>query len=194
MANTTLKKNAKGYSYKYTDIAEIHEWLESMGYSYYQYIEPIEGNDYIITVPIIDGKEMPPRRGCKVIIGALQGKSNPAQEQGSGLTYARRYSLLMAFGLATSDDDAACLTREEKSQEASKSVPSEKEMKEVEKKYIDKTKQDLLMKQCEETGVNPVALCDKLHVPNFAKITEKQFYWMKANWTKEIVGATNNKA
>ena len=181
MAETTLKKNAKGYSYKYTDIAEIHEWLDSKGYSYYQYIEPIEGNDYIITVPIIDGKEMPPRRGCKVIIGALQGKSNPAQEQGSGLTYARRYSLLMAFGLATSDDDAACLTKDEKAQDKAKT-------EEVGKQYISELKQKSIAKKCEEDGVHPSVIMDKCHVQDFSQITEKQYSWICGNWSKEFKG------
>jgi hypothetical protein len=106
----TLFKNTQGYGYKYTDISEIHRWLEENGIEYYQYIEPIDGNDYIFTVPIIKGEEKSPRRGCRVITASLSGKTNPAQEQGSGLTYARRYSLLMAFGLATTDDDAACMT------------------------------------------------------------------------------------
>lgn len=107
---TTLAKKAQGYGYKYTELSEIHEWLESQGITYYQYIEPIDGADYIYTVPIINGEEKPARRGCKVIIAELKGKTNAAQEQGSGITYARRYSLLMAFGLATADDDAACMT------------------------------------------------------------------------------------
>jgi hypothetical protein len=63
-----------------------------------------------MTVPIIDGKELPTRKGCRVVQAILAGKSNPAQEQGSALTYARRYSLLMAFGLATEDDDGETLT------------------------------------------------------------------------------------
>lgn len=111
MATTNIKKNASGYGYQYTDLAEIHNYLEANNMKYYQYVEPIDGFDYIMTVPIIDGKEMPPRRGCRVVEAKLSGKSNPAQEQGSALTYCRRYSLLMAFGLATTDDDAACLTR-----------------------------------------------------------------------------------
>ena len=111
---TTLAKNTQGYGYKYTELAEINEYLDSQGITYYQYIEPIDGEDYIYTVPIIDGKERSARRGCKVCTATLTGKSNPAQEQGSAITYARRYSLLMAFGLATADDDAACLTRPKK--------------------------------------------------------------------------------
>lgn len=108
-----VKKNAAGYGYKYTDLAQVHNYLESIGATYYQYIETDErGNDYIYTVPTIDGKDLPARRGCRIVQATLSGKSNPAQEQGSALTYARRYSLLMAFGLATTDDDAQLLTRE----------------------------------------------------------------------------------
>ena len=115
MASTNLKKNAKGYGYNYTNLAEIHNYLEQNGYRYYQYVEPIDGNDYIYTVPIkVDenGEEhaLAPRRGCRIVQATLTGKSNPAQENGSAITYARRYSLLMAFGLATDDDDAQCMT------------------------------------------------------------------------------------
>lgn len=106
----TLNKNKEGYGYQYTDLAEIHRYLEENNMWYYQYIEVIEGNDYIMTVKVVDGKELPPLRGCRVVNATLSGKSNPAQEQGSALTYARRYSLLMAFGLATEDDDAESLT------------------------------------------------------------------------------------
>ena len=104
------------YSYKYADIAQIHEYLESKGMSYYQFIDRIDGDDYIMTVKIIDGKESAPLRGSRVVDATLMGVSNPAQQQGSALTYARRYSLLMAFGLATDDDDAQSLSREKETQ------------------------------------------------------------------------------
>ena len=107
---TTLNKNKEGYGYCYTDLAEIHRYLESVGAWYYQYIDRIDGDDYIMTVKVINGEEQAPLRGCRVVNATLSGKSNPAQEQGSALTYARRYSLLMAFGLATEDDDAESLT------------------------------------------------------------------------------------
>ena len=112
---TTVSKNktakvGEKYSYQYVDIAQIHEYLESVDARYYQYIDRIDSDDYIITVPIIGGVEQAPRRGCRVVDATLMGVNNPAQQQGSALTYARRYSLLMAFGLATEDDDAASLS------------------------------------------------------------------------------------
>lgn len=110
MADTTLRKNANGYNYKYTDLAEIHTYLESKGWAYRQSIEVIDGNDYIVTTPIKDGKELEPIRGCRVVQATLKGTNNPAQEQGSALTYARRYSVLMAFGLCTTDDDASLMS------------------------------------------------------------------------------------
>lgn len=109
--STNLKKNKEGYGYKYTELAEIHRYLEENNMSYYQYTERIEKDDYIMTVKIINGEEKPALRGCRVVDATLQGIKNPAQEQGSALTYARRYSLLMAFGLATEDDDAQSLTK-----------------------------------------------------------------------------------
>ena len=104
-------KNGNKYSYQYVDIAQIHEYLESENMSYYQYIDRIDNDDYIMTVRIINGEEKPPLRGSRVVDSTLYGNDNPAQKQGSALTYARRYSLLMAFGLATEDDDANSLNK-----------------------------------------------------------------------------------
>ena len=107
--NQTAKVGEK-YSYKYVDIAQIHEYLDANDLGYYQYIDRIDGDDYIMTVRIVNGEELPALRGARVVDATLIGVNNPAQQQGSALTYARRYSLLMAFGLATEDDDAQSLS------------------------------------------------------------------------------------
>lgn len=111
-------KTGNNYSYKYVDIAQIHEYLETNKMSYYQYIDRIDGDDYIMTVKVINGEEKPALRGARVVDATLMGVNNPAQQQGSALTYARRYSLLMAFGLATEDDDAQSLTVEKEEKTA----------------------------------------------------------------------------
>lgn len=114
MENATVSKNKTAqvgkYSYKYVDIAQIHDYLDSIGMRYYQYIDRENDDDYIMTVKIDkDGRESQPLRGARVVDATLMGVNNPAQQQGSALTYARRYSLLMAFGLATDDDDEQAL-------------------------------------------------------------------------------------
>lgn len=103
---TTVKKLSNGYGYKYAELSTIHEELERQGITYYQYIayDTDADADYVYTVLNIDGEDMAPRRGCRVVSGGDSMKS-AAQAQGSALTYARRYSLLMALGWATEDDD-----------------------------------------------------------------------------------------
>lgn len=110
---TTVSKNKTAavgkYSYKYTDLAQIHEEMERQGLRYYQYVEPLETPagvvDYVHTVIMnTDGEELRSCCGCRVVDANGQ---NPTQEHGKAITYARRYSLLMALGWATDDDDAA---------------------------------------------------------------------------------------
>lgn len=113
---TKLKKgqtaNVGKYSYQYVDIAQIHDYLESINARYIQQIKRIDESDYIMTKRCFDNKwEEEWLQGARVVDATLIGVNNPAQQQGSALTYARRYSLLMAFGLATEDDDAQSLSK-----------------------------------------------------------------------------------
>lgn len=115
---TTIKKNKEGYGYKYTELAEINKYCEANNITYYQDTETCEinGKDYIITY-VKENNEITKHRGCQIVEAKLQGIKNPVQEYGSSLTYCRRYSLLMALGLSTDDDDddASCgeLTKEQ---------------------------------------------------------------------------------
>ncbi len=105
-------KKGGTYSYRYTELADINQYIENIGETYYQFIERIGDDDYIMTVRQKGDKDSQPIRGCRIVQANLESYSNPAQEQGSALTYARRYSLLMAYGLATEDDDAQSLSRQ----------------------------------------------------------------------------------
>jgi uncharacterized protein (DUF3820 family) len=116
---SNIKKNKKvnvktktggEYSYTYTDLASINTYLETNKIKYYQYIESTEYGDYIMTVIIENDLEKTPRRGCKVIDASTTSGGNVVQDYGATLTYCRRYSLLLALGLATDDNDANELT------------------------------------------------------------------------------------
>ena len=65
--------------------------------------------------------------------------------------------------------------------------PTEQDMKKVEKAYIDSKKQKILADRCEKDGVHPADIMEKCHIQDFSQITEKQFAWICANWTKEFL-------
>ena len=127
--NKTAKvetKSGKRYSYRYVDIAQIHDYLESINAKYIQEIKRIDGDDYIMTKRCFDNKwDEEWLQGSKVVDATLFGTDNPAQKQGSALTYARRYSLLMAFGLATEDDDAQSLTQKKEPKKVILATPEQ---------------------------------------------------------------------
>ena len=202
-----VNKNKDGYGYKYTDISEIHRFLEQNNMSYYQYIDRIDGDDYIMTVKIIDGKEQPAIRGSRVVQATLSGIKNPAQEQGSALTYARRYSLLMAFGLATDDDDAQSLSRpiinsKEEAEEYTLSFGkyTGKKLKELPQSYIqwllENSKDDTIKTACDylvehftkEESDERITLLDKIQMLEI----EKEIDMDKFNqWLEEKYGTQN---
>lgn len=110
---TTINKNKEGYGYKYTELAEINKYCEQNNITYYQEVDTcdINGKDYIVTY-VTENGETKAHRGCQIVDAILQGIKNPVQEYGSSLTYCRRYSLLMALGLSTEDDDGAMCSKE----------------------------------------------------------------------------------
>lgn len=138
--NTRLKKATKGAGYKYTELSQINEYLEEIGIRYIQSIGTDELGDYIITIPIINGKKEDSIKGCRIPNTNLYKNNNPAQEYGASLTYARRYSLLMAFGLATEDDDAECLSKrlEELQKRQARPIQKKVETKTVDNKILGK--------------------------------------------------------
>ena len=140
---STIAKKTEGYGYKYTELADINKYCEDNNIRYFQEVETSEINqkDYIITYLVI-GDKVERHRGCQIVEAVLSGIKNPVQEYGSSLTYCRRYSLLMALGLATEDDDGASLTQEPTKEEALEYTLTfgkhkGKKLNEVPKEYIE---------------------------------------------------------
>ena len=112
---STIAKKSEGYGYKYTELADINKYCEENHIRYWQEVETSELNqkDYIVTyIEDIEKNNVQKRRGCQIVEATLQGIKNPVMQYGSSLTYCRRYSLLMALGLACEDDDGASCSEE----------------------------------------------------------------------------------
>lgn len=159
----TIKKKTLGYGYKYTELADINKYCEENKIYYYQEVETCEINqkDYIVTYLKDEEGKIEKHRGCQIVDAILQGIKNPVQEYGSSLTYCRRYSLLMALGLATEDDDAKKCD-----------IPNKKDNKE---ESIDRVK---LMKDINELELDldipHEKVLDRLNVESLNQLTDSQ--------------------
>lgn len=177
---TTVSKNKTAavgkYSYKYTDLAQIHEEMERQGLRYYQYIEPVETPagmvDYVHTVIMnTDGEDLRSCCGCRVVDANGQ---NPTQEHGKAITYARRYSLLMALGWATDDDDAAGNIRtrpERKTQNTAPKCPRNAEFS----KMINDAQRTEVEEALDDMKLTASALHSRYGVDAVADLTEAQY-------------------
>ena len=173
---TTVSKNKTAavgkYSYKYTDLAQIHEEMERQGLRYFQHIETDNGVDYMVTTLMTaEGEVIRQCRGCRVVDANGQ---NPTQEHGKAITYARRYSLLMALGWATDDDDAAGNIRtrpERKTQNTAPKCPRNAEFS----KMINDAQRTEVEEALDDMKLTASALHSRYGVDAVADLTEAQY-------------------
>lgn len=99
-------KSGGEYSYTYADLGDsldlIRPVLARHKLAVLQPVETLDGRHGVSTVILHESGE-------QMVFGPLfmPAGDGTAQAIGSAITYARRYSLLAALGLATEDDDAA---------------------------------------------------------------------------------------
>lgn len=93
-----VKNNSKGYGYKYASLSDI----ANQGFEIPKMKTESEYEDEFVYYYDADLKEW--IRGAKIVIPEVKGM-NKAQVYGSALTYARRYTTLMALQLCCGDDD-----------------------------------------------------------------------------------------
>lgn len=91
-----LKNKSDGYNYKYASLCDLVE----QGIEVPKMVTKlIDGNEYIY---YLDNNEW--LQGARVVVPQSK-QMNEAQNYGSALSYARRYTLLLAYGIATQDDE-----------------------------------------------------------------------------------------
>src|SRR5580765_4580732 len=99
-----------------------------------------------------------------------------AQQTGSSLTYARRYSLSSIAGIAADeDDDGAAATKANGSRAQPRKPPKEAP--------ISQDSLNILIRECDETNTDKRDLCKYFGVPSMADLTPDQFAeamaWLK---------------
>lgn len=116
MSNTIKKgatvnvktKTGATYSYKFITLAQIHEWLDANGLSYEATTQRVEDREYMFITKIDkDGNKSEPMQAARIPLIETKGigVAEVMQDYGSVLAMARRYSLMMVYGLAPADDE-----------------------------------------------------------------------------------------
>jgi hypothetical protein len=104
-----VKTESQGQFGSYAGLADILKKLDALGIETYN-DTVYDGNEQARGVVTYyrkkgDTKWSEPLAWVKVEVGAPNNRNSAMQQWGSAYTYARRFSLLMALGLAPSDED-----------------------------------------------------------------------------------------
>ena len=97
MTDKIIKNNSKGYGYNYASLSDI----ANQGFEIPKMQVGTDEHTHKDYVYYLDGDKW--LRGAEIVIPKSKGM-NKAQLYGSALTYARRYTTLMALGLSCDDD------------------------------------------------------------------------------------------
>ena len=165
MAN--VKTTSKGYNYNYASLGDIVE----QGYELPKMTTGTDEATQKEYVYYFDTDLNTWLRGAEVVIPE-NSKMNKAQNYGSALTYARRYTTLMALSLACSDD---------------KNIETEEKEKIFDTPPITElvNKLNSLMNVQEKTDfLNAIHLVDMNKIPTNLLIAMIDYYDKKHNTTK----------
>jgi len=114
-----------------------------------------------------------------------------SQITGAASSYARKYALNGLF-LIDDNKDADATNKGEEKPKTTTLNPKRAEQEKIAEAKIGEAKINTLIKKCEESGINPAVVCSKCNVKELKDLTEKQFAWIAANWTKEIVNGVQS--
>lgn len=120
MSEKIIKNASKGYGYNYASLADMArqevnipqmttKLVDGVEYVYYK-----DGEDWL--------------QGARVVVEFEAKGMNSAQAYGSALTYARRYTVALANGIATDDDDAVEMAKPRSGGFSEPSKPSDKQL------------------------------------------------------------------
>ncbi|OYX63136.1 MAG: hypothetical protein B7Y89_06160 [Novosphingobium sp. 32-60-15] len=186
----SAKKNKANPAFKskYADLAAVIEALEPItrhGLWYRQHQHENENGAMIETFYIHEsGQEM--SAGCVF----MPATKKDAQGFGSALSYARRYGLQTAFGLATEDDDGNAAV---KSTQA-KSAPAPAQRADVPEGPLTDMQWAIITDLITQTHSDSKAFCTAFKVPSVKDLPAAQFDRARAMLNKKLAAMVEEPA
>lgn len=125
MSNPKKGSNNPYFKSKYADLNSVREAvipvLNSNGISVIQPMVHLDGRNFIKTVLLHESGEM-----LESYTEIVYAKTNDAQAQGSGITYARRYGLQSMVCVGADDDDGNAASQPQKDPKTPEKSDAEK--------------------------------------------------------------------
>lgn len=121
MSNPTKSNSNPFFKSKYADLNSVREAvipiLNSNGISVIQPMVHLDGKNFVKTVLLHESGEM-----LESFTEIVYSKTNDAQAQGSGITYARRYGLQSMVCVGADDDDGNAASQQQQTMGTAKKV------------------------------------------------------------------------
>ena len=171
MADKIVANTSKAYGYNYASLSDI----ANQGFAIPKMKTGTDGEKEYVYYYDADLKEWV--RGAEIVVPEMKG-SNSAQRYGSAITYARRYTTLLALSLAC-DDDKKIETQEptdSKKAERWQGLQEDLNIKDLAdefRKLYTQEEQDRILKGLKYTRAEDIGIVDLQKYVNFKKYGKK---------------------
>ena len=171
MTDKIVANTSKAYGYNYASLSDI----ANQGFAIPKMKTGTDGEKEYVYYYDAELKEWV--RGAEIVVPEMKG-SNSAQRYGSAITYARRYTTLLALSLAC-DDDKKIETQEptdSKKAERWQGLEQDLNIKDLAdefRKLYTKEEQDRILKGLKYTRAEDIGIVDLQKYVNFKKYGKK---------------------
>ena len=171
MADKIVANTSKAYGYNYASLSDI----ANQGFTIPKMKTGTDGEKEYVYYYDAELKEWV--RGAEIVVPEMKG-SNSAQRYGSAITYARRYTTLLALSLAC-DDDKKIETQEptdSKKAERWQGLEQDLNIKDLAdefRKLYTQEEQDRILKGLKYTRAEDIGIQDLTKYVNFKKYGKK---------------------
>lgn len=171
MSDKIVANTSKAYGYNYASLSDI----ANQGFTIPKMKTGTDGEKEYVYYYDAELKEWV--RGAEIVVPEMKG-SNSAQRYGSAITYARRYTTLLALSLAC-DDDKKIETQEptdSKKAERWQGLEQDLNIKDLAdefRKLYTQEEQDRILKGLKYTRAEDIGIVDLQKYVNFKKYGKK---------------------